>query len=265
MFSVRILTTSAALLLATGLAQTPAHACDNLLFPCPSPASPLYPRMAPAPAYPVAPHPSVRWGWQTVPVQPVVTAPSRTAVAKPSKRRTAKHRARQRTTTKAVAAVSKPAVTAAKPATTVATKPGTAGTTKPEAVVATKPEVVVTTKSAAAVARPAAEPTVAAARSVIFAAASLDDVVRSVKGEPDKEEPREPTAKLVAVVDPGEVNEIDLAAAPLLAVPAVAAVAEESKSRMRAPPASATVGQVLAIVLCAVAAACAVRFVTKNA
>ena len=247
MFSVRILTTSAALLLVTGLAQTPAYACSgNIFFPCPPQTSPAYPRAAPAPASPYSAGQPVQWGMPVAPGQPVVAAPYRTVVAKPSKRRTAKYRARQRTTVKATAAVSKPAATPAKPATTVATKPDAAETTMP----------------ATPVAKPAAEPTVAAARSIIFAAASLDDIARSVKREPYKEEPKEPAAKLVAVVDPGEVNEIDLAASPARAVvPTVAAVVEEIRSRA-SPTANASVGQVLAIVLGAVAAACVFRFVT---
>jgi hypothetical protein len=236
MFSVRILTTSAALLLVTGLAQSPAYACGNIFFPCPPQTSPAYPRAAPAPANPFSTGQPVQWGMPAGPGQPVVAAPYRTVVAKPSKRRTAKYRARQRTTVKATAAVTKPA--AAKPATPVAIKPDTP------------------------VAKPAAEPPVAATRSIIFAAASLDDVVRPVKREPDKEEPKEPAVKLVAVVDPGEVNEIDLAASPTRGVvPAAAAVVEEIRSRA-SPTANASVGQVLAIVLGAVAAACVFRFVT---
>jgi len=253
MFSVRILATTAALLLVTGLSQTPAYACDNILFPCPPPTSWAYPRTTVAPVTPQQP---AQWGWHTVPVQPVVTAPYRTVVAKPSARRTAKARARQRTSVKATAAVTKPAATAAKPATTVATKPEAAETTKPDAAETTQP--------AAMVAKPAAEPTVAAVRSITLAAASLDDIVRPVKREPDKEEPKEAAAKLVAVVDPDEVNEIDLAASPVRAVlPAAAAVVEEIRSRA-SPTANASVGQVLAIVLGAVAAACVFRFVTVS-
>jgi hypothetical protein len=236
MFSVRILTTSAALLLVTGLAQSPAYACGNIFFPCPPQTSPAYPRAAPAPANPFSTGQPVQWGMPAGPGQPVVAAPYRTVVAKPSKRRTAKYRARQRTTVKATAAVTKPA--AAKPTTPVAIRPDTP------------------------VAKPAAEPPVAATRSIIFAAASLDDVVRPVKREPDKEEPKEPAVKLVAVVDANEVNEIDLTASPARGVvPAAAAVVEEIRSRA-SPTANASVGQVLAIVLGAVAAACVFRFVT---
>jgi hypothetical protein len=256
MFSVRILATSAALLLVTGLAQTPAYACGNIFFPCPQPTSPTYPRATPAPTYPFSTSQPVQWGMPAGPGQPVVAAPYRTVVAKPSKRRTAKYRARKRTTVKATATVTRPAAAATKPATAAA---------KPATMVATKPDAGETTTPVAAVPKPAAEPPVAAARSIIFAAASLDEIVRSVKREPDKEEPKEPAAKLVAVVDPGEVNEIDLTASPARTVlPAAAAVVEEIRSRA-SPTANASVGQVLAIVLGAVAAACVFRFVAKSA
>jgi hypothetical protein len=235
MFSVRILTTSAALLLVTGLAQTPAYACDNLFFPCPPPGSPGYPRSINT-GVPVTTSPPVIWGMQPVPATRVVAQPSKRSVTKSTKRRVAKYRARQKPAVKAVAAVVKPAATTA-------------------------------TKPAAPAVTPAAEPAVAAARSIIFAAASLDEVTRSVKREPDKD-PKEPAAKLVAVVDANEVNEIDLAAAPArTVVPVFAAAVEESKERASAPPVNASVGQVLAIVLGAVAAACVFRFasVAKNA
>ena len=130
-------------------------------------------------------------------------------------------------------------------------------------------------KAVAAIAKPAVEAPLPASRSVAVSAAPKPaeklalDKVEPARLEPAKEvEPAKefvPAARLVAVVDAHEVNEIDLAAGPARSVVPVASAGlavAESKDSETAPSAVASIAQVLAMLGGALAAASIFRVVS---
>ena len=125
-------------------------------------------------------------------------------------------------------------------------------------------------KAVAAIAKPAVEAPLPASRSVAVSAApkpaeklALDKLEPAKEVEPAKE--FVPAARLVAVVDAHEVNEIDLAAGPARSVVPVASAGlavAESKDSETAPSAVASIAQVLAMLGGALAAASIFRVVS---
>ena len=256
MSSVRIFAAGAALFIAATFSPTSARACDNVFVLCQPPG--YQPRT-------VVPRQPVIWGAQPAPTYRVA-APTQRVAEKSATRRAKKQRARHKRATKAVAAVAKPAkvVAIAKPAKAAAiAKPAraVAAIAKPAKPVAVAEPAVETPAPAVK----ASVPFVPASRSIAVSVPSrpIDQPAQSDTRETGKEIGA--AAKLVAVVDAGEVNEIDLAARSVETfVPMIAsALVEESRDRENTPSATSYLANVLAIFGGALAAG--VIYLTRSA